>query len=304
MTESFYDYIEGRRKRVERLLVKAFTDQRNPTLIATEQMGSLSSACQYATQNGGKRIRPILVWASAHALGLAQESVALDHAATAIELMHAYSLVHDDLPSMDDDDLRRGKPSLHVAYNEATAILVGDGLQALSFELLSSVPGLEAERALRVLKILAEAAGVEGMVGGQYIDIHATNSGMNLEQLQTMHSLKTGTLIRASLAMGGVIANASEKQLASLEEYGAQIGLAFQVVDDILDVIGTPKALGKTLGKDAEADKQTYVTLLGLDGANTEAKRLFESAMDAISDYGESAEHLRELAKYIVERDR
>jgi geranylgeranyl pyrophosphate synthase len=205
---------------------------------------------------------------------------------------------------MDDDDMRRGKPSLHKAYDEATAILVGDGLQARAFELLADAPELSAEQKVRMIKVLAHAAGPAGMVGGQYIDIQATDSDMSLEELKAMHSLKTGALIRASLALGGIAANASEEQLEALDEYGRHIGLAFQVVDDILDVEGDSETLGKTAGKDNEANKPTYVKLMGLEGAKAEAQRLLEAALDALSDFGESADHLRDLARYIVERDR
>jgi farnesyl diphosphate synthase/geranylgeranyl diphosphate synthase type II len=221
----------------------------------------------------------------------------------AIELIHTYSLIHDDLPAMDDDDLRRGKPSLHKAYDEATAILVGDGLQARAFELLANAPGLSAEQRIAMVKVLAKAAGPAGMVGGQFIDIQATNSDMTLDDLKTMHSLKTGALIRASLALGGIAAGASAQQLSALDEYGAHIGLAFQVVDDILDVEGDTATLGKTQGKDSEANKPTYVKLLGLAGAKTEAGRLLQSALDALAGFGDSADHLRDLARYIVERD-
>jgi geranylgeranyl pyrophosphate synthase len=204
---------------------------------------------------------------------------------------------------MDDDDLRRGKPSLHKAYDEATAILVGDGLQARAFELLADAPGLSAEQRIAMVKVLARAAGPAGMVGGQFIDIQATDSDMTLDNLKTMHSLKTGALIRASLALGGIAAGASAQQLAALDEYGNHIGLAFQVVDDILDVEGDTATLGKTQGKDSEANKPTYVKLLGLAGAKAEAERLLQTALDALLVFGDSADHLRDLARYIVERD-
>jgi farnesyl diphosphate synthase/geranylgeranyl diphosphate synthase type II len=221
-----------------------------------------------------------------------------------LELIHTYSLIHDDLPAMDDDDMRRGRPSLHKAFDEATAILVGDGLQARAFELLADAPDLSAEQKVRMIKVLAQAAGMEGMVGGQYIDIQATGSDMTLEELRAMHAMKTGALIRASVALGGIAAGATEEQLAALDEYATHIGLAFQVVDDILDVEGDSATLGKTAGKDHEANKPTYVKLLGLEGAKTEAQRLLQAALDALDGFGESANHLRELARYIVERDR
>jgi farnesyl diphosphate synthase/geranylgeranyl diphosphate synthase type II len=205
---------------------------------------------------------------------------------------------------MDDDDMRRGKPTLHKAFDEATAILVGDGLQARAFELLADAPDLSDQQKVNMIKVLAQAAGPAGMVGGQYIDIQAVDSDMSLEELQAMHALKTGALIRASLALGGIAAGASDQQLGALDDYGTHIGLAFQVVDDILDVEGDSVTLGKTRGKDADANKPTYVKLLGLDGAKAEARRLLEAALGALDGFGESADHLRELARYIVERDR
>ena len=281
----------------------------NPTADRTRQsdydpLALLFEASDYSLKLGGKRIRPTLCYAAAHALDKILDDDTIDHAADALELIHTYSLIHDDLPAMDDDDLRRGKPSLHKAYDEATAILVGDGLQARAFELLADAPGLSAEQRISMVKVLARAAGPAGMVGGQFIDIQATNSDMTLEQLQAMHSLKTGALIRASLALGGIAAGASEQQLAALDEYGTHIGLAFQVVDDILDVEGDTATLGKTQGKDSEANKPTYVKLLGMEGAKAEARRLLAEALNALRDFGESADLLRDLARYIVERDR
>lgn len=267
-----------------------------------ESLAAITRASQYALINSGKRIRPVMVYAAARAVGHEGAGTDLDHIACALEIVHSYSLVHDDLPAMDDDDLRRGKPSLHKAYDEATAILVGDGLQARAFELLADAPGLGAEQRIAMVKVLAKAAGPAGMVGGQFIDIQATGSDMTLEQLQAMHSLKTGALIRASLALGGIAAGASEQQLAALDEYGTHIGLAFQVVDDILDVESDTETLGKTQGKDAEANKPTYVKLLGLDGAKAEAQTLLNAALDAVDSFDSSADHLRDLARYIVER--
>jgi geranylgeranyl pyrophosphate synthase len=262
-------------------------------------------AIRHALQAGGKRIRPLLVYAAGNAVTAAPAAAQLlDSAACAVELLHTYSLIHDDLPAMDDDDLRRGKPSLHKAYDEATAILVGDGLQARAFELLAEAPGLSDAQRIAMIKVLAAAAGLRGMVGGQYIDIQATDTDMDLAALQTMHALKTGALIRASLAIGGIAAGADQKQLSALDNYGTHIGLAFQVTDDILDVEGNSATLGKTQGKDSDANKPTYVKLMGLDGAKAEARRLLQQALDALESFGESADLLRDLARYIVERDR
>jgi farnesyl diphosphate synthase/geranylgeranyl diphosphate synthase type II len=181
---------------------------------------------------------------------------------------------------------------------------VGDGLQARAFEFIADAPELSAEQKVKIIKVLAQASGLQGMVGGQYIDIASTGKDLSLEELQAMHALKTGALIRAALAMGGIAAGASDEQLAALDEYGQHIGLAFQVVDDILDVEGDTATLGKTRGKDGEANKPTYVKLMGLEGAKAEARRLLESALAALDGFGESADHLRDLARYIVERDR
>ncbi len=268
-------------------------------------MKGISRAMEYALATGGKRIRPCLVYGANYSVANAELTAdALPSVACAIELIHTYSLIHDDLPAMDDDDMRRGKPSLHKAYDEATAILVGDGLQTRAFELLADVPDLSAEQKVRMIKVLAQAAGMEGMVGGQYVDIQAVDSDMMLDELRAMHRMKTGALIRASLALGGIAADATNVQLAALDAYGDHIGLAFQVVDDILDVESNSETLGKTQGKDAEANKPTYVKLLGLDGAKAEAQRLLQAALDALEMFGGSADQLRELARYIVERDR
>jgi len=267
-------------------------------------LAPLLDAAQYSVANGGKRIRPLLVYAAALAVKPQYRVSDLDPCFTAIELIHTYSLVHDDLPAMDDDDLRRGRPSLHKAYDEATAILVGDGLQARAFEILADARGFSAEQKVAMIKALASAAGPRGMVGGQFIDIQATDSDMSLADLQAMHTLKTGALIRSSLALGAIAAGADTQQLAALDSYGRDIGLAFQVVDDILDVEGDTATLGKTQGKDSEANKPTYVKVIGLAGARAEARQLLQAALDALEGFGDSAGRLRELARYIVERDR
>ena len=303
MSRAFSDFLLASKEQVDRQLADFSGGHAMTSPCLAESLAAITRASQYALINSGKRIRPVMVYAAARAVGHEGAGTDLDHIACALEIVHSYSLVHDDLPAMDDDDLRRGKPSLHKAYDEATAILVGDGLQARAFELLADAPGLGAEQRIAMVKVLAKAAGPDGMVGGQFIDIQATGSDMTLEQLQAMHSLKTGALIRASLALGGIAAGASEQQLAALDEYGTHIGLAFQVVDDILDVESDTETLGKTQGKDAEANKPTYVKLLGLDGAKAEAQTLLNAALDAVDSFDSSADHLRDLARYIVERD-
>lgn len=270
---------------------------------ASLQFGNLEEACQYVVENGGKRIRPLLVFLAALAIEETTHAEKLDFPACAVELLHTYSLVHDDLPAMDDDDLRRGKPSCHKAYNEATAVLVGDGLQARAFELLTLAPDLTAEQRIDMVAVLAEAAGTAGMVGGQYMDISVTGSEISISELETMHSLKTGALIRAALKLGGIAASATPSELHALESYGTYIGLAFQVVDDILDVEGDAATLGKTQGKDDAANKPTYVKLLGISGAKDKAEELLEDALKTLNGFSEKADPLRDLARYIVRRD-
>ena len=300
MSHSFADYLAACRRRIDQCLESGLLQGD----VQPANLQDLFEACHYGVANGGKRVRPLLVYAAANACGYPAPDASLDYLALAAELVHSYSLVHDDLPAMDDDDLRRGKPSLHRAYDEATAVLVGDGLQARAFELIADAPGLSASQRVKMVRAFARAAGPAGMVGGQYVDIQATDTYMALEQLQAMHRLKTGELIRASLALGAIAADASSAQESALELYGSHIGLAFQVVDDILDVAGDQEAIGKTSGKDAQANKPTYVKLLGMDGARAEATRLLEAALATLQDFGESADRLRDLARYIVQRDR
>ncbi len=260
----------------------------------------LHEAMRYATFNGGKRVRPLLVYATGLAASGPLER--LDRPACAVELIHSYSLVHDDLPAMDDDDLRRGKPTCHRAFDEATAILVGDALQSLAFELLSSDPQLPAERQLAMVRLLARASGSHGMAGGQALDIGAVGHAMTLPELETMHIHKTGALIRASVRLGALSAGASETRQQALDRYAKAVGLAFQVQDDILDVTAETEVLGKTRGKDQAANKPTYTSLLGLEGAREKAAELVEESLDALECFGSEADHLRHLARYVVER--
>lgn len=268
----------------------------------------LFEASAYALTRGGKRVRPMLAYAAAAAidpryLEPAGEPSALDYVACAAEMMHAYSLVHDDLPAMDNDDLRRGQPTCHVAFDEATAILVGDGLQARALELLTDAPDLSPETRVQLVRVLSAAAGLRGMVGGQAIDIAAVDQVIESDQLETMHALKTGALIRASVAMGALAAGGSEEQLAALDDFADAIGLAFQVCDDILDATGDSATLGKTAGKDAADHKPNYVGALGLEGAQARAESLLADAESALQGFGDSADLLRELARFIVRRD-
>lgn len=304
MSKRFADFLLANKNQVDRQLADFATDQATTAAGTGEALDTISQACSYVLTNGGKRIRPTLVYAAAQALGHKGHGADLDHVACALEMIHTYSLVHDDLPAMDDDDLRRGRPSCHKAFNEATAILAGDALQAWAFELLADAPGFNAAQRVALIKSLAKAAGLQGMVGGQAMDIAATNTDVNLQQLQSMHAFKTGAIIRAALTMGGIAASASAEQLSALDTYGTHIGLAFQVVDDILDVDGNAETLGKTQGKDSKANKPTYVSLMGLDGAKKESQRLLQAALEALGEFGVSADSLRGLAHYIIARDR
>jgi farnesyl diphosphate synthase/geranylgeranyl diphosphate synthase type II len=290
------------RDRCESLLPTLLDDERGRTGGDLAGSGSLQAACRYSLLNGGKRIRPMLVYAAGQAVDPRVDREHLDYPACAMEMMHVYSLVHDDLPAMDDDDLRRGKPSCHRAFDEATAILVGDGLQARAFELLARAPGMSPEQRIDMIRMLSVAAGCGGMVGGQAMDMAATDREITLAELTRMHAMKTGALIRAALGLGGVVAGAGNAQLQALDAYGERIGLAFQVVDDILDVEENTATLGKTGGKDGEARKSTYVKLMGLETAKTHAGELLEQALSALQVFDVAADPLRQLAAYIVER--
>jgi geranylgeranyl diphosphate synthase type II len=265
------------------------------------QLERLYTAMRYSVLGGGKRIRPVLTYAGCAAFGVADGPV--DAAAGAVELIHAYSLIHDDLPAMDDDELRRGKPTCHRAFDEATAILAGDALQALAFEWISQASHWQADTRLRMTSLLASAAGPQGMVGGQAVDLGAVGQQLDQRQLQDMHQRKTGALIRASVLLGALASErASEQQLAALEQYADCIGLAFQVQDDILDVEGQTEVLGKNHGADAARGKPTFPALLGLDGAHQLARSLCDQAISAVDSFGDQALRLRQLAKYIIER--
>jgi len=265
----------------------------------------LGDAMRYAVLDGGKRLRPLLVLAASEAVG--GNATAALRAACATELIHAYSLVHDDLPSMDNDVLRRGKPTVHVKFGEADALLAGDALQALAFELLTPEGDeIPASIQAKLCRLLARAAGSQGMAGGQAIDLASVGMALDEEQLREMHRLKTGALLQGSVEMGAACAaGVTPAALDALRDYGAAIGLAFQVVDDILDVTADSQTLGKTAGKDAAADKPTYVSLWGLDGAREQARQLLAEALAALGRSGLSdTAALRALAHMVVDRDR
>lgn len=258
----------------------------------------LHAAMRYAALDGGKRLRPMLVLAASE-LG-ERVQAACEAALAAVECIHVYSLVHDDMPEMDNDTLRRGKPTCHVAYGAATALLVGDALQTLAFDVLSRPTALPAARQLQMLNVLARASGSAGMVGGQAIDL--ANVGRDLPQnaLEQMHSLKTGALIRAAVQLGAL--SCPDVSEAALDEYARKLGLAFQVIDDVLDCAADTATLGKTAGKDADADKPTYVKLLGLDAARAYAEQLATDAINALATFDERATRLRELAEFTIGR--
>lgn len=279
-------------------------DKQLETLLPTVSgpANQLFTAIRYSVFNGGKRVRPVLAYAAAHALGNINQDT--DRVAAAVELIHAYSLIHDDLPAMDDDDLRRGKPTCHIAFDEATAILAGDALQTLAFTQLTELENVPPQTVIQSIATLAKAAGTEGMVAGQAIDIASVNNILTIEQLEHMHRQKTGAMIIASIIIGALSSGqASEQQLMALTSYGDAIGLAFQVQDDILDVIGNTSMLGKQQGADQAMNKPTYTSLLGLGGAKEKAMQLHQDAIDAISHFDRNADHLRAIADYIINRD-
>ena len=261
----------------------------------------LHEAMRYASLEGGKRVRPLLAFAAGEVSGAATERVEI--AAAAVEMIHAYSLVHDDLPCMDDDVLRRGKPTVHVQYDEATALLVGDALQSLAFQLLSEHKLADDPRLqLEMVQTLAAAAGSRGMAGGQQIDMEMTGKTLTLPELELMHIHKTGALIRAAVLLGFSCGSASETQMQKLDKYAKAIGLAFQVVDDLLDSEASTATLGKTAGKDAKHGKATYVSLMGLARARELAEELRAQAQAALGGLGATARRLSELADFIVLR--
>lgn len=259
----------------------------------------LHRAMRYAALGGGKRLRPLLTYATGHALG--SNGPELDAPACAVELIHAYSLVHDDLPAMDDDAMRRGRPTCHIVFGEAMAILAGDALQALAFEILAR--GNPA-CGMDMLSALGHACGAEGMAGGQALDLTAVGRSLTLAELEHMHACKTGALIRAAVQLGALTARADTQALQALDRYATAVGLAFQVRDDILDVEGESSVIGKTAGKDAAAGKPTFPSIIGLDASRARLAELIDTARDAIAPFGERGALLDELAHYAANRIR
>lgn len=293
----FHDRIAVLQTRVEAAMDRWLPD-------TTTAPARLHEAMRYAVLGGGKRVRPLLVYATGETLGIAPAM--LDAPAAAVEMIHAYSLIHDDLPAMDDDDLRRGRATCHRAFDEATAILAGDALQALALEILAADSALEVAAATRVrmLATLAAAGGSRGMAGGQAIDLEAEGRTQTLAELESMHELKTGALIRASVVLAAATCeDLDERRRAALERYGALIGLAFQIRDDILDVEAETSVLGKPQGSDARRSKSTFPALLGLNGAKERVSGLKSEAIAVLEPFGPQGEPLRWLAGYIVDRD-
>jgi geranylgeranyl pyrophosphate synthase len=261
----------------------------------------LDEALTYALSNPGKQLRSRLCRVTSAAI-TGSELPSAARAGEAIEFLHTYSLIHDDLPSMDDDDLRRGKPTVHKAYDEATAILVGDGLQALAFEWIVDTPDLTPLQQVQLVKLLSRSVGFDGMVGGQAMDIAAEGQSLAPVQLAQVHARKTGALIEASVVAGAICANATDAQQASLNTFAQRIGLAFQVMDDVLDVTATSEELGKTAGKDIDAEKSTYVASMGIEGARDYAETLLSEALDALDEFGDAASELKQLGRLMVHR--
>lgn len=262
----------------------------------------LRDAMRYSLFNGGKRVRPLLTYSSAQAIDPTINLASIDLVAASVEALHSYSLVHDDLPAMDDDDLRRGKPTCHIAFGEANAILAGDGLQTLAFEALTKAP-FSAEIRIQLVSELAKGSGHNGMVLGQAIDLASVDKKVDVELLEKMHVHKTGALITCAARMGAIASGATDQQLNAIDTYARAIGLAFQVQDDILDVIGNTEVLGKQSGADAARNKPTYVALLGLEGAKEKLAYLHATALNALTIFGDNAVALKALADYIVIRE-
>ena len=288
-------YLTSQKKRINRALESLLKTSDKPDRIL--------EAMTYSLMAGGKRIRPVLCVAAAEAAGGNPEDAV--PAACALEMVHTYSLIHDDLPAMDDDALRRGKPTCHMAFDEATAILTGDALLTLAFQTLASIELSNAEQAakwLRVIQLISYAAGYCGMIQGQMLDITSEGRQLTLAELKSLHRLKTGALIEASISSGAVLGGLNSNKISLFESYAQNIGLAFQVTDDILNVEGDPEIMGKAVGTDKLRNKNTYPSLLGLKKSKDFAGKLVENALQALESFDQKAEPLRAIAKYIVER--
>lgn len=303
MTDVLASFLSSHKARFEDYLASRLTDY-SQDISQTPQAQPFIDALAYSSLAGGKRIRAMLVYMAANACQAdnAPTAAMTDTAAAAIELVHCYSLIHDDLPAMDDDDLRRGKPSCHVQFGEANAILAGDALQTLAFELLANEGDGKAELRIGLVRELSRASGANGMVGGQAIDLAVVNQNISYDELVNMHALKTGALIDAATHMGCLCAGGNSEQAKALRHYAQAIGLAFQVQDDILDIEGSSEQTGKPQGTDIAANKPTYPAIMGLSEAKAKAQSLCDEALEALTDFGANADPLRSLATYIIQR--
>lgn len=261
---------------------------------------TLAKSMNYSLMAGGKRLRPILIMAAADAVGADGEKFL--HLATSIEMIHTYSLIHDDLPAMDNDDYRRGKLTNHKVFGDGIAILAGDALLTMAFEVIADSPNIDTEKKLKVIKEMSSAAGAEGMVGGQVIDLESEGKHIDIDTLRKMHSAKTGALFCAAIRSGAILGGATDKQLADLTQYARCFGLAFQITDDILDVTGDEASIGKPVGSDEKNHKSTYVTLGSLQSAQELAQKAVNEAKKALADFGTEADFLRELVDYLISR--
>jgi geranylgeranyl pyrophosphate synthase len=297
MPHIFQSRLDAYQKRVNAALDKYLPSDDPPE-------HNLAEAIRYSVVGGGKRIRPAMVYAAGEAMGVSTDL--LDIPACAVEMIHAYSLIHDDLPAMDDDDLRRGRPTCHKAFDEATAILAGDALQALAYEILAKDDHKELtpEHRITMLSLLTEASGAHGMAGGQAVDLASVGKQLTLEQLEHMHQLKTGALIRASILLGGMCKrDISEAEIQILSRYARCIGLSFQIQDDILDVISDTQTLGKPQGSDQKQEKPTFPAIIGLETSKQRALEQHQMAMKILEPLDEKADSLRQLSAYIVQRE-
>ena len=296
LSDSTAVWLQRSTERVDQAILKSFDDQ-------VSAASGLKTAMHYAATGGGKRVRPLLIYATASLTGKELDQVpGVDACAVAVELFHTYSLVHDDLPCMDNDDLRRGRATVHKAFDEASALLVGDALQTMAFQLIAQSALNDAQK-VQVITSLSMAGGMAGMAGGQAIDLASVGKQLTQNELELMHRLKTGALLRTAVQIGAIAVNFNEQEKKSLDIFASALGLAFQVVDDVLDASSDSQTLGKTAGKDAAANKPTFVSLMGLDGAREFARQLHQEALDSLGIWGDNAELLRAIASKVVNRE-
>ena len=296
LSDSTSVWLQRSTERVDQAILKSFDDQ-------VSAASGLKTAMHYAATGGGKRVRPLLIYATASLTGKELDQVpGVDACAVAVELFHTYSLVHDDLPCMDNDDLRRGRPTVHKAFDEASALLVGDALQTMAFQLIAQSALNDAQK-VQVITSLSMAGGMAGMAGGQAIDLASVGKQLKQSELEQMHRLKTGALLRTAVQIGAIAVNLNEQEKKSLDVFASSLGLAFQVVDDVLDASSDSQTLGKTAGKDAAANKPTFVSLMGLDGAREFARQLHQEALDSLGIWGDNADLLRAIASKVVNRE-